>query len=154
MNSVVMLTEKRTMLVLLCIQLNYMYNISWFPSQELLEKLSKCELPKNEYSCMNDPSSTDQETTRRGSVRKSHASPAPAIPERKAPAQSMRSRRTTTWARTSNSDDGYSRYNGSPYNWNVTCLDHTSHWLLFPWYFNCFHTEYHPQHICYLLWLW
>ncbi|KAG5231239.1 protein transport Sec1a [Salix suchowensis] len=76
--------------------------------EELLEKLSKCELPKNEYSCMNDPSSTDQETTRRGSVRKSHASPAPAIPERKAPAQSMRSRRTTTWARTSNSDDGYS----------------------------------------------
>ncbi|KAJ6320519.1 hypothetical protein OIU78_015834 [Salix suchowensis] len=76
--------------------------------EELLEKLSKCELPKNEYSCMNDPSSTDQEKTRSGSVRKSHASPAPAIPERKAPAQSMRSRRTTTWARTSNSDDGYS----------------------------------------------
>ncbi|KAF9668835.1 hypothetical protein SADUNF_Sadunf14G0044600 [Salix dunnii] len=76
--------------------------------EELLEKLSKCEFPKNEYSCMNDPSSTDQERTRRGSVRKSHASPAPAIPERKAPAQSMRSRRTTTWARTSNSDDGYS----------------------------------------------
>ncbi|KAB5526980.1 hypothetical protein DKX38_020827 [Salix brachista] len=76
--------------------------------EEVLEKLSKCELPKNEYSCMNDPSSTDQEKTRRGSVRKSHASPAPSIPERKAPAQSMRSRRTTTWARTSNSDDGYS----------------------------------------------
>ncbi|KAG6747987.1 hypothetical protein POTOM_047879 [Populus tomentosa] len=76
--------------------------------EELLEKLSKCELPKNEYSCMNDPSSTDQERTKRGSVRKSHASPAPAVPERKAPAQSMRSRRTATWARTSNSDDGYS----------------------------------------------
>ncbi|XP_024440690.2 protein transport Sec1a isoform X2 [Populus trichocarpa] len=76
--------------------------------EELLEKLSKRELPKNEYSCMNDPSSTDQERTKRGSVRKSHASPAPAVPERKAPAQSMRSRRTATWARTSNSDDGYS----------------------------------------------
>lgn len=76
--------------------------------EELLEKLGKCELPKNEYSCMNDPSSTDQERTKRGSVRKSHASPAPAVPERKAPAQSMRSRRTATWARTSNSDDGYS----------------------------------------------
>ncbi|XP_073260814.1 protein transport Sec1a-like [Populus alba] len=76
--------------------------------EELLEKLSKRELPNNEYSCMNDPSSTDQEKTKRGSVRKSHASPAPAVPERKAPAQSMRSRRTATWARTSNSDDGYS----------------------------------------------
>jgi len=76
---------------------------------------------------MNDPSSTDQERTKRGSVRKSHASPAPAVPERKAPAQSMRSRRTATWARTSNSDDGYSRYNGSPYNLNVICLVHTSH---------------------------
>ncbi|KAH8488471.1 hypothetical protein H0E87_024225 [Populus deltoides] len=76
--------------------------------EELLEKLSNRELPKNEYSCMNDPSSTDQERTKRGSVRKSHASPAPAVPERKAPAQSMRSRRTATWARTSNSDDGYS----------------------------------------------
>lgn len=76
--------------------------------EELLEKLGKCELPKNEYSCMNDPSSTDQEKTKRGSVRKSLASPAPAVPERKAPAQSMRSRRTATWARTSNSDDGYS----------------------------------------------
>jgi hypothetical protein len=39
----------------------------------------------------------------------------------------MRSRRTATWARTSNSDDGYSRYNGSPYNLNVICLVHTSH---------------------------
>ncbi|KAL9385594.1 hypothetical protein Peur_022604 [Populus x canadensis] len=76
--------------------------------EELLEKLSKRELPKSEYSCMNDPSSTDQERTKRGSVRKSHASPAPAVPERKAPAQSMRSRRTATWARTSNSDDGHS----------------------------------------------
>ncbi|CAK7347916.1 unnamed protein product [Dovyalis caffra] len=76
--------------------------------EELLENLSKRELPKNEYSCMNDPSSTVQESTRRGSVRKSHASAAPAAPERKAPAQSMRSRRTATWARTSNSDDGYS----------------------------------------------
>lgn len=76
--------------------------------EELLEKLSKRELPNNEYSCMNDPSSTDQEKTKRGSVRKSLASPAPAVPERKAPAQSMRSRRTATWARTSNSDDGYS----------------------------------------------
>ncbi|XP_061961505.1 protein transport Sec1a-like isoform X1 [Populus nigra] len=76
--------------------------------EELLEKLSKRELPKSEYSCMNDPSSTDQERTKRGSVRNSHASPAPAVPERKAPAQSMRSRRTATWARTSNSDDGHS----------------------------------------------
>lgn len=67
--------------------------------QDLVEKLSKGDLPKNEYQCMNDPSPSFHGTSNNGSIRaiESH------------PAHSMRSRRTATWARPRASDDGYSR---------------------------------------------
>ncbi|RWR90958.1 SNARE-interacting protein KEULE-like protein [Cinnamomum micranthum f. kanehirae] len=66
--------------------------------EELIEKLNKGELPKNEYPCMNDPSPTMHGTTQGLSLRTSQVEPA----------HSMRSRRTATWARPRNSDDGYS----------------------------------------------
>lgn len=67
--------------------------------EELVEKLCKGELPKNDYPCMNDPSPTFHGTSQvaAASVRSNEA---PA-------AHSMRSRRST-WARPRNSDDGYS----------------------------------------------
>ncbi|KAK9154028.1 hypothetical protein Sjap_001508 [Stephania japonica] len=67
--------------------------------EDLIEKLSKGELSKDEYSCMNDPSPTVHGTTQSTSVRTTQASGA---------AHSMRSRRTATWARPRSSDDGYS----------------------------------------------
>ncbi|KAF5732954.1 protein transport Sec1a [Tripterygium wilfordii] len=73
--------------------------------EELIENLNKGALPKNEYACVNDPSPTAQAATTSGSVRSRQA---PAAPERKTPAHSMRSRRTSTWARPNHSDDGYS----------------------------------------------
>ncbi|KAG8382373.1 hypothetical protein BUALT_Bualt05G0070700 [Buddleja alternifolia] len=66
--------------------------------EELVEKLSKGELPKNDYPCMNDPSPSFHGTTQSSSVRTGQI-PAP---------HSMRSRRPATWARPRNSDDGYS----------------------------------------------
>ncbi|CAL5022176.1 unnamed protein product [Urochloa decumbens] len=64
--------------------------------EELIEKLSKGELPKDEYNCMNDPSPSFHGLPTSSSVRTS-------------PAHSMRSRRTGgTWARPRGSDDGYS----------------------------------------------
>ncbi|TKW39009.1 hypothetical protein SEVIR_1G148700v4 [Setaria viridis] len=64
--------------------------------EELIEKLSKGELPKDEYNCMNDPSPSAHGVPTSSSVRTS-------------PAHSMRSRRTGgTWARPRGSDDGYS----------------------------------------------
>ncbi|KAJ0971818.1 hypothetical protein J5N97_019777 [Dioscorea zingiberensis] len=68
--------------------------------EELIEKLSKGELPPDEYPCMNDPSPTIHGTsTSNGlSVRANQSQPA----------HSMRSRRTATWAKPRNSDDGYS----------------------------------------------
>jgi len=66
----------------------------------LIEKLSKGELPKDEYHCMNDPSPSF-----RGIPGSTSARTSPAHQ----PAQSMRSRRIGgTWARPRNSDDGYS----------------------------------------------
>ncbi|KAK2992614.1 hypothetical protein RJ640_015970 [Escallonia rubra] len=69
--------------------------------EELIEKLSKGELPKNEYQCMNDPVPPARKTT--GSMEslslRTGQSAAP---------HSMRSRRTATWARPRSSDDGYS----------------------------------------------
>ncbi|XP_072956824.1 SNARE-interacting protein KEULE-like [Typha angustifolia] len=65
--------------------------------EELIEKLNKGELPKDEFPCMNDPSPSF------------HGTP-PSVSVRTNPAQhahSMRSRRTATWARPRNSDDGY-----------------------------------------------
>nr|CAD1835546.1 unnamed protein product [Ananas comosus var. bracteatus] len=68
--------------------------------EELIEKLSKGELPKEDYPCMNDPSPSFHGTTQQSvSVRTSPAHQ---------PAHSMRSRRGATWARPRNSDDGYS----------------------------------------------
>ncbi|KAK1578840.1 hypothetical protein Q3G72_033511 [Acer saccharum] len=64
--------------------------------EELVEKLSKKELSKNDYPCMNDPSPTFHGTNQSAAI---HEAPA---------AHSMRSRRTATWARPRNSDDGYS----------------------------------------------
>ncbi|OVA10308.1 Sec1-like protein [Macleaya cordata] len=66
--------------------------------EELIEKLSKGELPKNDYACMNEPSQSVHGTPQSASVRTS------SVPA----AHSMRSRRTATWARPRSSDDGYS----------------------------------------------
>ncbi|ONK71704.1 uncharacterized protein A4U43_C04F11500 [Asparagus officinalis] len=62
--------------------------------EELIEKLTKGELPKNEYQCMNEPSPTYHGSA---SVQSSPVHSA----------HSMRSKRTATWARPRNSDDGY-----------------------------------------------
>ncbi|XP_030524706.1 SNARE-interacting protein KEULE isoform X2 [Rhodamnia argentea] len=64
--------------------------------EELIEKLCKGELPKEDYPCMNDPSPSFHGTSQ---VLSSNPTSA---------AHSMRSRRTPTWARPRNSDDGYS----------------------------------------------
>ncbi|KAL6851495.1 hypothetical protein ACP4OV_020428 [Aristida adscensionis] len=68
--------------------------------EDLIEKLSKGQLPKDEYHCMNDPSPSFRGIPGSASARTSPA---------RQPAQSMRSRRIGgTWARPRNSDDGYS----------------------------------------------
>ncbi|XWS49815.1 hypothetical protein CRYUN_Cryun12cG0035300 [Craigia yunnanensis] len=64
--------------------------------EELVEKLSKGELSKDDYPCMNDPSPTFHSTSQAASI---HEAPV---------AHSMRSRRTPTWARPRGSDDEYS----------------------------------------------
>ncbi|EYU30559.1 hypothetical protein MIMGU_mgv1a002638mg [Erythranthe guttata] len=63
--------------------------------EELIEKLSKGELPKDEYQCMNNPSpsSNGNQMNNSGGSHGPH---------------SMRSRRTATWAKSGSSDDGYS----------------------------------------------
>ncbi|KAK4418766.1 protein transport Sec1a [Sesamum alatum] len=68
---------------------------------DLIEKLSKGELPKDEYQCMNTPSSSTQAT------QTSSGAPQPPSARTNHP-HSRRSRRTATWARTRNSDDGTS----------------------------------------------
>ncbi|KAL6548031.1 STXBP unc-18 S1 [Orobanche hederae] len=62
-------------------------------NSELIEKLSKGELSKD-YPCMNDPSPTFHGTSH-SAVRTTQIS-------------APHSRRTATWARPRNSDDGYS----------------------------------------------
>ncbi|KAL6578949.1 STXBP unc-18 S1 [Orobanche minor] len=62
--------------------------------EELIEKLSKGELSKEDYPCMNDPSPTFHGTSH-SAVRTTQIS-------------APHSRRTATWARPRNSDDGYS----------------------------------------------
>ncbi|XWS38495.1 hypothetical protein CRYUN_Cryun19dG0136100 [Craigia yunnanensis] len=64
--------------------------------EELVEKLSKGELSKDDYPCMNDSSPTFHSTSQAASIYE-----APV-------AHSMRSKRTPTWARPRGSDDGYS----------------------------------------------
>lgn len=66
--------------------------------EELIDKLSKGELAKNDYPCMNEPSPTFHGNSNSASVRTGEPPSA----------HSVRSRRTATWARPRNSDDGYS----------------------------------------------
>ena len=69
--------------------------------QELIEKLSKGELPLNEYPSLSEPSSTAQGTAQSASAPKPAQNPQP---------MSRRSRRTPQYAKSRNSDDGQSRY--------------------------------------------
>ncbi|GAU46673.1 hypothetical protein TSUD_184610 [Trifolium subterraneum] len=64
--------------------------------EELIEKVSKNELSKEDYPCLNDPSPSF------------HGTPYPGPVTQTPPAHSIRSRRTPTWARPRGSDDGYS----------------------------------------------
>ncbi|XP_059651549.1 protein transport Sec1a-like [Cornus florida] len=68
--------------------------------EELIEQLTKGELPKDEYQCMNEPSSSVQGGTKGQS--------ASARTTQTTAPHSIRSRRTATWARPRQSDDGYS----------------------------------------------
>ncbi|GJS70700.1 protein transport Sec1a [Tanacetum coccineum] len=70
--------------------------------EELLEKLGKRELPKDEYQCMNSPSSS----TQTGSSHSTHDTSARSGPGNHP--QSRRSRRTATWAKPRSSTDGNS----------------------------------------------
>ncbi|KAL8137125.1 hypothetical protein V2J09_003126 [Rumex salicifolius] len=63
--------------------------------EDLIEKLAKGELPRNDYPCMNDPSPTV------------HRSNPASYVQVEASAVSRRTRHAT-WARPRNSDDGYS----------------------------------------------
>ncbi|KAH1223436.1 SNARE-interacting protein KEULE [Glycine max] len=62
--------------------------------EELLEKLTKNELSKEDYPCLNDPSPSYHGSPFSGPVNQNP--------------HSMRSRRTPTWARPRGSEDGYS----------------------------------------------
>ncbi|WJX60408.1 hypothetical protein P8452_45619 [Trifolium repens] len=62
--------------------------------EELIEKLTRNHLSKEDYPCLNGPSATFHSLSFSGTV--------PQNP------QSMRSRRTPSWARPRGSDDGYS----------------------------------------------
>ncbi|XP_071695903.1 SNARE-interacting protein KEULE-like [Rutidosis leptorrhynchoides] len=73
--------------------------------EELIEKLIKNELPKNDYPCMNDPAPTFHGRTQTESARMVDV---PSAPAAAAAAHSMRSRRAATWARPRDSEDGYS----------------------------------------------
>ncbi|GMH00587.1 hypothetical protein Nepgr_002426 [Nepenthes gracilis] len=64
--------------------------------EELIENLSKGELPKNGYRCLNEPSPSAIKDGQNLSVRKNSTIP-----------RSMRSRRTATWAQPHHSDDGH-----------------------------------------------
>nr|KYP67208.1 SNARE-interacting protein KEULE [Cajanus cajan] len=62
--------------------------------EELIEKLTKNELSKEDYPCLNDPSPSYHGSPLFGSVNQNP--------------HSMRSRRTPSWARSRSSEDGYS----------------------------------------------
>ncbi|PWA44801.1 sec1/munc18-like (SM) proteins superfamily [Artemisia annua] len=66
--------------------------------KELIEKLSNNELPKNDYPCINDSSPTFHERAKSKSAEMVEPPPA----------HSVRSRRTPTWARPRDSEDGNS----------------------------------------------
>ncbi|KAK6162504.1 hypothetical protein DH2020_002345 [Rehmannia glutinosa] len=84
---------------------HYLGIVTWFRSQELIENLSKGELPKDEYQCMNNASPSNHGT--QGSSGAPQAPPSVRTGSSAAP-HSMRSRRTAAWARPRASDDGYS----------------------------------------------
>ncbi|KAI3940925.1 hypothetical protein MKW92_036156 [Papaver armeniacum] len=65
--------------------------------EELIEKLNKGELPKNEYACMNDPAQSVHGTRECASVRSSPVSGA----------HSVRTRRAPSWARPRTYCNGY-----------------------------------------------
>ncbi|KAG0454430.1 hypothetical protein HPP92_025734, partial [Vanilla planifolia] len=65
---------------------------------ELLEKLCKGELPKNEFQCMNDANRSCHATSNTGSAQTSHNQAA----------LSMKPRCVATWARPRHFDNGYS----------------------------------------------
>ncbi|KAJ9556422.1 hypothetical protein OSB04_011036 [Centaurea solstitialis] len=69
--------------------------------EDLLEKLSKHEMPKDEYQCMNgSDSSTQSQSTNDASAK--------SVPAAGNHPQSRRSRRTATWAKQNSSVDGHS----------------------------------------------
>ncbi|XP_024019042.1 protein transport Sec1a isoform X1 [Morus notabilis] len=73
--------------------------------EELIENLCKGDLPKNDYSCMNEPSSTiNKEDSKRSTTQ---SSPAQTSQPATGP-HSMRSRRTANWAKPRLSDDANS----------------------------------------------
>ncbi|XP_047320829.1 protein transport Sec1a-like [Impatiens glandulifera] len=69
--------------------------------EELIEKLNKGELPKDEFQCMNEGDSSSNMSNGSGAPNSSAKPNQPPAPH------SMRSRRTPGWAKR-NSDDGYS----------------------------------------------
>ncbi|WVZ17218.1 hypothetical protein V8G54_010200, partial [Vigna mungo] len=74
----------------------------FFPMiEELIEKLNKSELPKNEYSCINEPSKSSAQGVPAKSSKTPQTAPTTAP-------HSIRSRRTANWGRSRTSDDGYS----------------------------------------------
>ncbi|KAM5554910.1 protein transport Sec1a-like [Rosa sericea] len=75
----------------------------FFPlMEELIENLNKGLLPKNEYSCMNEPGPTPEPGSQRRTQSTSERSTQSTNPH------SIRSRRTANWGRARHSDDGYS----------------------------------------------
>ncbi|KAK3131533.1 hypothetical protein QOZ80_6AG0507700 [Eleusine coracana subsp. coracana] len=75
--------------------------------EELIEKLSKGELPLNEYPSMGEPSSSAPALPSKSSTGAKQPS-STARPGQNSQPMSMRSRRTPTWAKSRNSDDSQS----------------------------------------------
>ncbi|MCD7447191.1 Protein transport Sec1a, partial [Datura stramonium] len=69
--------------------------------EELVEKMCKGDLSKDDYQCLNNPQSATRDN---GSSAKN----APPKPTESTNPRSVRSRRTPNWARSRTSDDGYS----------------------------------------------
>ncbi|XP_018629069.1 protein transport Sec1a isoform X1 [Nicotiana tomentosiformis] len=70
--------------------------------EELVEKMCKGDLPKDDYQCMNSPQPATRE------VNGSSVRNAPPKTAESTNPRSVRSRRTPNWARSRTSDDGYS----------------------------------------------
>lgn len=103
--SDICLVDTRNLILEKSIQIGFII-LTLFFSQELIEKLNKGELPKDEYHCMNYPTDPFITMSQRTNGRAQVAS----IREGQSTApHSMRSRRTATWARSRFSDDGSSK---------------------------------------------